>query len=243
MRLGWSISLLAHGLAAVATFYAMPQFGRDEELTPGVVITPIEIVDISDAPSAPALATPDATVESAEASDVEQLEETVAPAPDPTPQQRPEQRRLTQAEIRARLMADAQAKGPERDPNAREGDRNRPRVGDGSRESQTLESRVASLMDRHMARCWRSTVDAADPDQLVVTLRINLDREGRLVGRPELVRPSSVRGNPRLRVAVDNAIRAAYQCSPYPFPDDPTVGEHYEFWRSNNVRFGANVQQ
>jgi hypothetical protein len=26
-------------------------------------------------------------------------------------------------------------------------------------------------------------------------------------------------------------------CDPYPFPDDPVVGEYYEIWRTNSYRF------
>jgi hypothetical protein len=40
-----------------------------------------------------------------------------------------------------------------------------------------------------------------------------------------------------MRAAVDAAVRAVRACDPYPLPDDPVVGEHYEVWRSQIYTF------
>jgi hypothetical protein len=40
-----------------------------------------------------------------------------------------------------------------------------------------------------------------------------------------------------MRVAVESALRAIRTCDPYPFADDPIVGEHYQLWREMEYTF------
>lgn len=234
MRLGWTVSALAHLCMAGVTFLSWPQ--PDEQSQRGVVVTPVEIVDISDvaeviaeAPPAPEDAAPEETSEETP---------TTAPTPAPTPQpQTPQNNPFDLGAVQQRLRNLENQNPGTRVPNAAPGPRTQEQVGLGQRERATIESRVAGLMQRHLQRCWRTPLDASDPRRLVVELQINLDAQGRLDGRPRVLRPTSVAGDPELRVAVDRAIRAAFQCNPYPFPDDPVVGEHYDFWRENTYVF------
>jgi hypothetical protein len=120
------------------------------------------------------------------------------------------------------------------------GDRNQQRVGAGTGNTATLEAILRSVTNNHLQRCWRSTADAANPDDLVVTLRFALDRDGRISGEIQTVSP---REHPFLsgdvRVAIANARRAARLCEPYPFATHPQLREHYRLWQMINYRFGA----
>jgi hypothetical protein len=102
-----------------------------------------------------------------------------------------------------------------------------------------MEDRLRALMRAHIIRnqCWREPADARDPASLTVTVRIQLDRNGRLRGQPELVSPTSSGGNPEVRAAIDNALRAVRLCDPFPMADDPAAARRYDLWRETDYTF------
>jgi hypothetical protein len=85
-------------------------------------------------------------------------------------------------------------------------------------------------MQRHLLRCWRMPIDQPDPERLIVTLEFEVDRHGNLRGQPRVTSPRNYTFDAPMRTAVDAAVRAVRSCDPYPFPEDPVVGEHYETW-------------
>jgi len=229
MRLGFIISFALHALLLGALMIEWPFFGPQDEVARGVQATPIEITTLSDIANARAQAPPEPEDEMLETEQEAEVvpASTERPAPAPTPGPQPLDLGGLAGKLKGSQPSTASAQsGPPR-----------PQAGDGSAESQTIESRVASLMRRHMIRCWRSPIDATDPERLTVVLQFRLDPRGRLDGSPRVLRPRSVAGDPELRTAVERAVRAARDCSPYPFPDDALVGEHYDFWRENIYRF------
>jgi hypothetical protein len=88
----------------------------------------------------------------------------------------------------------------------------------------------ADLTRQHIQRCWRMPVDLPNPDRLVITVQFELDRNGRLRGQPRVTNPPNYRMNPAMGAAGEAALRAVRMCDPYPFPNDPAVGQHYEAW-------------
>ncbi|MBI1187130.1 MAG: hypothetical protein GC206_07345 [Alphaproteobacteria bacterium] len=203
---------------------------------PAVAPTPIEIVTLSDIANSRAQAPPEPEEETLEENEEAEVQPAAAAPPPSAPTPRPDQP-LRLGDIEDRLKGPG---APRPNPATAPGPR-RPQVGDGSRESQTIASRVAALTQRHMVGCWRSSIDASDPGRLRVVLQFRLDPRGRLDGNPRVLSPRSVAGDPELRVAVERAVRAVRDCSPFPFPDDALVGEHYDFWRENVYRFGADL--
>lgn len=117
----------------------------------------------------------------------------------------------------------ASEQGPRRDP-----------AGDGEAMTATLQDLIRS----HLARCWRASLDAPEPDELAVELVLDLDRNGELTGPPRLVDQSRVLNspNPYLRVAGERALRAAVECQPYPLPP-----EAYSQWRQIEVNFSPSL--
>lgn len=236
MRLGFIVSFVLHALVFGMLMYDWPFFGaRENSFARAVAPTPVEIVTLSDIASSRAQAPPEPEEETLETGD--EPEPQFASATPPAPPRTPTPRSRDPLDLSG---LSEKLGGNQPNPNATPGPR-RPQVGDGSRESQTIESRVAALTQRHMVRCWRSSVDASDPGRLRVVLQFRLDPRGRLDGNPRVLSPRSVAGDPELRVAVERAIRAVRDCSPFPFPDDALVGEHYDFWRENVYRFGAQL--
>ena len=117
-------------------------------------------------------------------------------------------------------------------------ERNQRGVGLGTDERVTLEARAAALVQAHLRRCWRMPSDLPDPERLVVVLEFDVNRNGTLNGQPRVVSPRNYTFDQPMRTAVDAALRSVRQCDPYPFPDDPIVGDCYEIWRTNEYRFG-----
>jgi len=113
------------------------------------------------------------------------------------------------------------------------GDR-RASAGDGSAMTATLQDMVSS----HLSRCWRNSLDAPEPDELGVTLQLQLSRNGELSGPPRLVDQARILNspNPYLRIAGERAMRAAVECQPYPLPP-----EAYSQWRQIEVNFSPEL--
>lgn len=236
MRAGWLVSLIGHVGAALMTTLVW-QSAVESLPVGGGAIVPIEIADVALETNIRALAE-DAP---ADEFDIASLQ-----PGQPAPQVGPPNARPRQPQRTFNVdAADAAMNNADADnrPKQREGDpsdRNQEGAGAGDANRATLEDIVRSVTQNHLRRCWRSTLDASNPQDLVVTLRFALDREGRISGEVQLVSP---REHPFLsgeqRAAIANARRAARLCEPYPFANHAQLREHYAVWRVNSYRFGA----
>lgn len=236
MRAGVIISIVGHIGAVLMTFLAWD--ARPIIVPSSGSVVPVEIVDVAAESNVRALAedVPDEEV-SPEEQEPQEADEAPAPTPSPTPQR---QRRNDDFS----LDAVAGLLDKERDPGRRrnEGqraDRNQQGAGLGTAEVAAMEDRLRALARAHIARnnCWRMPIDLPDPDRLVVTIQFDLNRNGTLNGAPRVINPRSYRMDPHMNRAVDEALRAVRLCDPYPFADDPIVGEHYELWREMEYTF------
>ncbi|MBL8538273.1 MAG: hypothetical protein JNM59_12780 [Hyphomonadaceae bacterium] len=242
MRPGVIVSLIGHAGAVMLTMLAWE--ARSTLPVQGAAIVPVEIVDLGAEANVRALAEQVADDEVAPQEE-EQLPEEPAAAPSPTPQPRRPQTNdddFNLADISG--MIDRQRNRGRRQQEGAPADRNQRGAGLGTEERATVESRVASLMDRALRRCWRSTADMPDPERLIVVVEVQLDRNGRLVGQPRVVSPVNYTFDPLMNEAVNRALRAVRVCDPYEFlPNDPSVGEYFEVWRTQEVRFGLRQSQ
>lgn len=246
MRVGWAASAVGHVGAVLMTLASWP--AMTEASTDNGVVVPVEVVDISAVSNVRALAPapdpeddanapPDQPVAAAQESEPE-------PAPSPDAQ-RPRERapELDFAALSRDLLIDRQQPtGRRRNPrvdNAARADQPRQGAGLGTAETVALEDRLRALMRAHFQRqqCWREPADATNPARLAVTVRISINRHGGLEGQPELVSPTSSGGDPELRAAIDNALRAVRLCDPFPMADDPAAAQHYELWRRMEYTF------
>jgi hypothetical protein len=103
----------------------------------------------------------------------------------------------------------------------------------------TVEERAQQIMGRHMRSCWQTPADLPDPDRLIVTLQFSLNEDGTLRGQPRVVQPRSYMFDRPMRTAVERAIRAVRQCSPYPFTADPMLANRYDVWDEFELAFRA----
>lgn len=234
MRPGVIVSIVGHVGAVLMTMLAWE--ARSTLMPPAGSVVPIEIVDVALESNVRALA--EEVIEEGE----DQEEETVeaepppAPTPAPAPPRREQSDEFDLASI-ARMVDKQRTPGQRRQDGER-AERNQQGVGLGTDERVTLEARAAALVQAHFRRCWRMPSDLPDPERLIVVVEFDVNRNGTLNGQPRVVSPRNYTFDPPMRTAVDAALRAVRQCDPYPFPDDPVVGDYFEIWRTNEYRFG-----
>lgn len=234
MRPGVIVSIIGHIGAVLMTLLVWETRATIVPMSGSVV--PVEIVDVAPESNVRALAedVPEDEVSPDELEPTE-AEEQPTPAPTPTPR-RPEREDEFDLDAVAGLINREQEPGRRRTEGQRD-ERNQQGVGLGTAEVAALEDRARALARAHLRRCWRMPIDLPDPDRLVVTIEFEINRNGTLNGQPRVTSPRNYTFDPAMRTAVEAALRAVRVCDPYPFPDDPVVGEHYEIWRETEFTF------
>jgi hypothetical protein len=80
-----------------------------------------------------------------------------------------------------------------------------------------------------ISRCWTPPVGGLGAEDIVVKLRIELNKDGTLVRPPQIANGGST---PFFTAAADSAMRAVFQCQPYAMPADK-----YSQWRDMLLNF------
>lgn len=88
---------------------------------------------------------------------------------------------------------------------------------------------------QEMQKCWRPPTGAANPEELIVELRIFLNEDGSLVRAPRIVRSgTSTFGKNSFAMAAEEAARrAVVMCAPYDF----LPADKYERWKEVTITF------
>lgn len=236
MRAGWVVSVIGHVGFVLMTFLAWET--RSESVPSVGSVVPVEIVDVAAESNVRALAedVPEDEVAPDEQTRPEETPET-APSPAAAPNQRRPSDEFDLASV-AGMLDKQREPGRERNEGQR-ANRNQRGAGLGTAEVAAMEDRLRALARAHISRnnCWRMPSDLPEPDRLVVTIQFDLNRNGTLNGQPRVLSPRNYTFDNDMRVAVDYALRAIRTCDPYPFADDPVVGEHYELWREMEYTF------
>lgn len=231
MRPGLVVSIVGHVGAVMMTLLAWE--ARSTLAPEAGTVVPVEIVDVAPESNVRALA--EEVPEGEEQAD--QLAEAVpepAPSPTPTP---PRERPRQQQDSFDEFLRNFDTKTGRRQEEGERADRTQRGAGLGTAEAVAIEDRARALIRAHMRRCWRMPIDLPDPDRLVVTVEFEINRNGTLSGQPRVTSPRNYSFDAPMRTAVDAAVRAVRACDPYPLPDDPVVGEHYEIWRTQVYTF------
>ena len=234
MRAGWLVSAVGHVGAVMMTMLAWE--ARSTEAPRGGVVVPVEIVAVAPESNVRALA--EDIPEDDLAPDPREETTPEVSAPPISPGRRPREQTYEEwlEETRARLEDHSREEGRQRH-EGQTAERNQAGAGPGTAEVVALEDRARALARAHLRRCWRMPIDLPDPDRLIVTVEFTLNRNGTLNGQPRVTSPRNYTFDPAMRTAAEAALRAVRQCDPYPFPDDPVVGEHYDIWRETEFTF------
>jgi|CXWL01.1.fsa_nt_gi hypothetical protein len=243
MRAGVIVSIIGHAGAILMTTLI---WNTSVATTPslGGAAVPVEIVDVDLESNVRAL-TQDAAEEEAAAAEEEQIAATEpTPAPTPTPRRRSEDDAFEDL-LRNPGMVNHDNEERRRRRDGAVADRDQAGAGLGTAERVSLEARATALTLSLLERCWRSTEDMPDPERLIVVVEVRLNRNGSLNGQPTLISPArgAATFNPLMAEAVRRAQQAVRQCDPFSrLAEDPIVGEHYDLWRVQQVRFGPRQE-
>jgi len=234
MRPGLIVSIVGHVGAVLMTLLA---WEATTALPPEAgSVVPVEIVDVALESNVRAMAEDVPEEEVAPAEEATPAAETQPqPTPTPAPRERPREDAFDLDAIAGLIDKQREPRRPRNE--GERADRNQQGAGLGTAEVAALEDRARALVRAHMRRCWRMPIDLPDPDRLIVTVEFELNRNGTLNGQPRVTSPRNYSFDAPMRTAVDAAVRAVRACDPYPLPDDPVVGEHYEIWRSQVYTF------
>jgi outer membrane biosynthesis protein TonB len=101
----------------------------------------------------------------------------------------------------------------------------RPSVGAGTDNSADVTTFIQNSLKRQMAACWSFPAGAAQAENLVIAIHVQLRADGSLIEAPELMDQSRM-GEPYYRAAAEAALRAINRCQPFELP-----AEYYDVWK------------
>lgn len=237
---GLFLSAAIHAVLVFASVLAWPHVAKSMDMESAIV--PVDVVNFSETSNispiaaenalpAPVAEEAGAPLDAGKQTEAEAVPDLTAPKPKtPTPPK--PQPKFSLDQLSALIDRSKKTPGTAQQttsPNAPVGDK--PRAGFGAKSGLTasIEDYLASVFER----CWRSTQDMPNPERLVVTVRVTLNRDGTLAADPRAI-SAVLPGDAQMRVAADNALRAVRTCGPYKLPADS-----FSEWRELDLRFGV----
>jgi len=107
---------------------------------------------------------------------------------------------------------------------------NAPSLGLSNGAAAQLSLSELEALRARLAQLWTIPAGAKDPQELVVLIRIKLNRDGKLAAPPVVLSSGK---SPLFMAARDSAIRALFRGQPY----DMLKPEHYEQWKDVEITF------
>jgi outer membrane biosynthesis protein TonB len=103
-----------------------------------------------------------------------------------------------------------------------------------ARATATLEQAIRA----QIAPCWNPPIGGEDVRAMTVQLRIQLDKDGRVLGTPEVIGQTGMTsGNQAYaRAFADSARRAVIRCAPLRLPD-----EYFDAWKLFELNFDPSM--
>jgi hypothetical protein len=107
-----------------------------------------------------------------------------------------------------------------------------PDAADAGELAQAVGEDVLSKFQNQLAGCWNVQAGSQDAENLIVSVRVEMNRDG-TVDQAKIV-DSRSGSNRAVRVAEENALRAVLdpRCQPFAFPQD-----QYKTWKTLLLRF------
>lgn len=97
-------------------------------------------------------------------------------------------------------------------------------------EAAKLSQNELNALRGQIQQCWNPPAGAANPEELIVTVRFDLTEAGEVNGNPAILRQP---GGSFGRAAADSALRAIWRCGPYA----NLPPEKYASWRTVEITF------
>lgn len=263
MKFGWPISLLLHAVVLTGSLLAL---SSRESLDADSRIIPVEILTVDDLTNIRAsvkaktpeqasgpmqLETPmknaDNTGEARERSNPAET-----PAPPPTsdedadeaqaPKPEPDKPAFDLDNMSALVDKTREAQPEKNQQQALQSEKNLYEFASVARERQGLGTELSiselDALKSAMYKCWRIPLDAKNPEELVVRVRVALRSDGHVTSVDLLDKARiGVSNNPYMSIAAQRAVNAVSKCAPYDFlPLDK-----YDRWKDMTLRFKPEI--
>jgi hypothetical protein len=197
---------------------------------PSIAAAPRETVEAPDAP------VPDQTKDVPPPDEISQKE--ALPPPDAKPKEQPKPAKKRPQEL-SNLVDKALAEAPRRTKPSDFAKSIAEAIPVNARIDARTAATLAQAIRERIYKCWDPNAGGADARTIKTLLRVDVARDGTVVGRPLLVRQTGVTGSNAAyaQVARDAAIRAVMNpaCSLAGLPP-----ELYEGWKSFELNFDAS---
>ena len=105
----------------------------------------------------------------------------------------------------------------------------------GTKLSRSQLGEIQGLLNEQMRRCYSVPAGGAEPDALKVSIKIQFDPSGGLVGSPEIIRGGG--GSGAERIAAEAAVRAIRRCAPFNLPAEMYAGG----WEETTLNFDPSA--
>ncbi len=158
------------------------------------------------------------------------------PAPKPQPKPEPKKDELDLAALSQLIdkEKEKEVQTSQTPANATtQADQARAAVGPGDRLTASDEAKMRAAV----GRCWNASaiIGAPDPENLIVILDVDLNRDGSLRGAPRVANALQINlsGNRFWKVAEQTAVRAVVSCAPYDF----LPADRYDTWKEFQFNF------
>ncbi len=249
--------LLAAGLAHLLLFAGLSlAWLNSQPVMPAATdAVPVELVDISDAPRTPQpprpsmeaapqepAAAPEAQIE--QAPEPEPVKADAVPPPEPTkpkPETKPKATpvRAPPSPLDTSSLASLIDKAlPKAERKPLDTSKLAKTLGNDAPKAATVDPRAAATLAQAIRAqvypCWNPPMGGRDVRTMTVLVRVQYGRDGRVIGTPEVGRPTGITAaNADYgRVFGDTARRAVLRCQPLKLPP-----ELYDLWQSVEISF------
>lgn len=111
----------------------------------------------------------------------------------------------------------------------------------GSTASPAVKSALAAEVLRQLKPHWQQMAPSgADVEQLRTVVRVRLNRDGSIIGKPEVISQTGVNDSnrPQAPLHAERAVRAVQLAAPFNLP-----AEFYDAWKILTPRFDRNLAQ
>lgn len=98
-------------------------------------------------------------------------------------------------------------------------------------QGETMSLSEIDAFRAQMQRCWSVPAGAANADDLAVSIRVGLARDGSIAYGPYVIDKSRI-SDPYFRAAAESVLRAIRRCQPFQMPP-----EKYNRWRELELNF------
>ncbi len=95
-----------------------------------------------------------------------------------------------------------------------------------------IESELVTSIKNQVTRCWNIPAGAKDAREMKIDVHIRLNRDGSIIGAPQVIDSARMAKDPFYRAVAESALRALQICKPLRLP-----AQQFDIWKSITFNF------